>query len=482
MSSDLKAGSDWAIDVENLGKKYRLFQHERDRLKEALHPLRRKYHTDFWALRHVSMQIERGVTVGILGRNGSGKSTLLQVIAGVMAPSEGSVSIQGKIAALLELGSGFSPMLTGRENVEIHGVMRGMSAAEVRERIPLIEQFAEIGDFFDRPLRGYSSGMAMRLGFAAAIYCEPEILVVDEALAVGDAYFQNRCFNRIEEIKKAGATILFVSHSTDAVVRLCDRAMVLSGGELVFDGNASAARDVYENMLFGTRSVVLPPAMQQPGRADTSIGPTDGVPASAPGARPPAIPVAFTPAEEIAVAAFCHTAGDAHAYVQRPGFNPHHMRLGPGNWAQFSDYLIVSAGVVSPVHLRQGEDARVYAKFRLLADHADANIGMGITTVEGQIVYGTNSRMQRIRVGPLKAGTCVTMCFVFKVRLAAGQYMLNLGIGDAIEASADFEDVRRGICVLSVDGASVHTGLINLDAELTLGDVIPAAVSQSAGS
>jgi lipopolysaccharide transport system ATP-binding protein len=383
-----------------------------------------------------------------------------------MAPSEGRVQTHGRIAALLELGAGFSPMLTGRENVLIHGVMHGMSDAEIQERLPYIERFADIGEFFDRPLRSYSSGMAMRLGFAAAIHYDPDILIVDEALAVGDALFQNRCFTRIEEIKRAGAAILFVSHSSEAVVRLCDRAIVMDGGRAIFDGDARAARDVYENMLFGSGPALAPPAPQAP-EPPAQVD----VQADAPAASP----AAAGAGPQAAIDAFCSSAGDAEAYRTRRGFNAHHVRLGEARWAQLCDYLIVSGGQAEPPRLRQGDMIEIYAKFRCLEARGNVNTGIGITTLEGLMVYGTNSVMQRRSVGPLAAGSIVIARYRFPVRLAQGKYMLNIGIGEAEETSgADFQDVRRGICALFVDGPATHSGLVNLEAELTLLEPAPA--------
>ena len=196
------------IEVSGLSKQFKLYRHARDRVKEWIHPLRKKYHTGFQALNDVSFTIRSGETVGIIGRNGSGKSTILQIISGVMSPSNGNVNVNGRIAALLELGTGFDNELTGRENLFLNGSIMGFTAEEVQARIPEIESFADIGHFIDQPVKVYSSGMFVRLAFAAAIHVDPDILIVDEALAVGDVKFQNKCYRKFHEFKKLGKTII----------------------------------------------------------------------------------------------------------------------------------------------------------------------------------------------------------------------------------------------------------------------------------
>ena len=217
-----------AIVVDNLSKYYRIYAKPADRLKEAL--LRRKRHQDFWALRQVSFSVPQGSTFGIIGENGSGKSTLLQIIAGTMQPTTGSGTIQGRVAALLELGSGFNPEFTGRENSYLNSSILGMGNDEIARRMPEIERFAEIGDFIDQPVKTYSSGMYVRLAFALAINVDPEILLVDESLAVGDIYFQQRCVRKIRQMKQEGKTIVLVSHDTAAISNLCDAALWLEHG------------------------------------------------------------------------------------------------------------------------------------------------------------------------------------------------------------------------------------------------------------
>jgi len=242
--------NDTAISVRNLTKTYRLYSQHIDRLKESLHPFRKKYHHDFYALRDVSFNIKKGETVGIIGRNGSGKSTLLEILSGVLTPTSGTFEIKGRVSALLELGTGFNPELTGMENIYFNGTLLGLSQKEINEKLDKIIAFADIGEFIRQPVKTYSSGMMVRLAFAIAINVDPEILIVDEALSVGDELFQRKCFSRIEAIRASGATILFVSHSGGTIVELCDRAVLMDAGEKLAVGAPKRIVGRYQKLLY----------------------------------------------------------------------------------------------------------------------------------------------------------------------------------------------------------------------------------------
>lgn len=242
--------SDIAIKVESLGKCFHIYDKPRDRLLQMLGRGHKQYFREFWALRDVSFVVKKGETVGIVGRNGSGKSTLLQIICGTLTPTSGQVQTTGRVAALLELGSGFNPEFSGRENVYMNAAVLGLSREETDARFAEIEIFAEIGEFIDQPVKTYSSGMMVRLAFAVAINVDPQILIVDEALSVGDELFQRKCFARIEAIKASGATILFVSHSGSTVVELCDRAILLDSGDKLTEGIPKAVIGKYQKLLY----------------------------------------------------------------------------------------------------------------------------------------------------------------------------------------------------------------------------------------
>jgi lipopolysaccharide transport system ATP-binding protein len=251
--------SDIAIKVEGLSKCYQIYDQPRDRLKQFVLPkLQRmvgkqpkQYYKEFWALKNVSFEVKKGETVGIVGRNGSGKSTLLQIICGTLNLNQGIVATHGRIAALLELGSGFNLEFTGRENVYLNAAVLGLSKNEIAERYDEIVSFADIGDFINQPVKAYSSGMVVRLAFAVAINVAPEILIVDEALAVGDAAFQRKCMRKISELSDAGVTLLFVSHDMDSVKKICSQALYLVKGSAIKFGTAKEVCIAYERDLFG---------------------------------------------------------------------------------------------------------------------------------------------------------------------------------------------------------------------------------------
>lgn len=250
--------SELAIKVESLNKSYRIYEQPIDRLMQFVTTRlssifgsqNKNYYREFWALNNVSFEIKKGETVGIVGRNGSGKSTLLQIICGTLSQTSGKIITHGRIAALLELGSGFNPEFTGRENVYLNATILGLSKSEIDARFDEITSFADIGEFIEQPVKTYSSGMTVRLAFSVAISVNPDILVVDEALSVGDELFQRKCFSRIETIRSAGATILFVSHSGGAIVELCDRALLLDNGERLAVGIPKKIIGCYQKLLY----------------------------------------------------------------------------------------------------------------------------------------------------------------------------------------------------------------------------------------
>lgn len=241
--------SDYAIKIDNITKTYNMYSKPSDRFKEALNPFRKSYHDVFYALKDVNMDIEKGEMIGFIGENGSGKSTMLKIITGVLTPTSGSMTIDGKISALLELGSGFNPEYSGYDNIYLNGMVLGFSREEIDGMVDDIISFADIGDHLYQPVKTYSSGMFVRLAFAVAINVDPDILIVDEALAVGDLEFQLKCMEKFTEIKNSGKTILFVSHDINSVRRFCDRVYWLKNGEVIESGNTMEVTANYENFL-----------------------------------------------------------------------------------------------------------------------------------------------------------------------------------------------------------------------------------------
>ncbi len=245
--------SDVVIKAENLSKAYKIYEKNIDRVKEALNPFHKRYSKDFFALRDVSFEIRRGENVGLIGKNGAGKSTLLKLITGVLTPSSGILEVKGKIASLLELGAGFNPEMTGTENIYMSGLLMGRTREEMNAKVDDIISFADIGEFINQPVKTYSSGMFARLAFAVNAFVEPDILIIDEALSVGDAFFQSKCMDKMRTMIESGVTVLFVSHDTFAVKNLCQRAFLIESGKLLMDAPANDVVEIYRDSILKMR-------------------------------------------------------------------------------------------------------------------------------------------------------------------------------------------------------------------------------------
>ena len=285
--------SDLALEVEQLGKLYPIYDHPRDRLLQALWGKRKQLYRPFWALQNVSFQVKRGQTLGVVGRNGSGKSTLLQLICGTLTPTCGEVWVNGRIGALLELGSGFNPEFSGLENVYLNGTLLGLTQKDIDSKLDAILDFAGIGDFIHQPVKTYSSGMAVRLAFAVQAHVEPELLVVDEALAVGDEMFQKKCYAHLEKLKENGTAILLVTHSCPQILQHCDQALLLSGGHLKLDGSPKLITSTYQllnNAPADQWESLLNQLTEREGETETTSRETGEVEASEQQSSPPLIP------------------------------------------------------------------------------------------------------------------------------------------------------------------------------------------------
>jgi lipopolysaccharide transport system ATP-binding protein len=263
MSSEITTADSngYAIEVNGLSKCYQIYDKPSDRLRQMLVRNRRQYYKEFWALKDVSFKIKKGETVGIIGRNGAGKSTLLQMLCGTLYPTEGEIKTNGRLAALLELGAGFNPEFTGRENVFLSAALHGLSDSDIQKRFESIAEFADIGEFIDQAVRSYSTGMFVRLAFAVQVHLDPDVFVIDEALAVGDQRFVQKCYRKLEELKSRGTSLLFVSHDTTAIKMLSDRAIWIHDGSLRKIGDASSVVDAYRNWADGISEFVAASAM-----------------------------------------------------------------------------------------------------------------------------------------------------------------------------------------------------------------------------
>ncbi|MFQ5964315.1 MAG: ABC transporter ATP-binding protein [Candidatus Scalinduaceae bacterium] len=409
---------DIAISVRNLSKKYQLYETPKHRLKEALHPFKKKYHREFWAVRNVSFEAMQGETVGIIGRNGSGKSTLLQMICGTLTPTQGDINVNGRVSALLELGAGFNPQFTGRENVYINGAILGLSREEIEERYQVIVDFAEIGDFIDQPVKNYSSGMYIRLAFAVAINVDPEIMVVDEALSVGDAKFQRKCYAKLEEFRKSGKTILFVSHAMDTINLLCDRAMLLEKGQIIEQGVPKEVTNLYHKMLFGEETKPVQKMTTKKNKEEKKIQ------------------IQEAKHNNLAKIDELETEKLKQLVLQKlnkPDNRGHSGEMRYGNKkAEIIDFGILDKNGNRATVLETGEKYTSFSKVLFYEDleNDDIFIGFGITTVKGVILYWTTTHIQDIDVPPQEKGNVLEVQFQITMWLAPGDYFMGFSVRD----------------------------------------------------
>jgi ABC-type polysaccharide/polyol phosphate transport system ATPase subunit len=408
-----------ALGVENVSKQYRIYDRPADRLKESLTRGRMRRHREFWALRDVSFEIQAGTTVGIIGQNGCGKSTLLQIISGTLTPTHGNVWSHGRIAALLELGAGFNPEFTGVENVFMNASLMGLSRKEALALFPDIERFAEIGQFIHQPVKTYSSGMYVRLAFAIAASVEPDILVIDEALAVGDAVFQHRCLRRIKELHDRGCTVLFVSHDTNAVRALCDRAILLNAGRMIADGTPADVLNDYQRIVM---------ERQEAYEVDTA-----NAAGSAP-ERKPQSTVQYT-----------YRHGDGTATIVE---------------TELCDTAERRVEIV-----QTGTPLAATVSVRFEREVESPVIGFLIRNRLGIHAYGTNTKEQQIQLGTIQGGEVVSIRFAFGCWLGIDDYSISFAVHSADGQSYDWID---GALFFRVISATVVEGVANLNATATV--------------
>jgi lipopolysaccharide transport system ATP-binding protein len=442
--------SNIAISVRNISKKFRLFNSPKERLIEALHPFRKQYHHEFWALRDVSFDIEQGETIGILGRNGSGKSTLLQIICSVMKLTQGVIQTQGRISALLELGAGFNPEFTGRDNVILNGAIMGIPRKEMLQRLPQVEAFADIGEFFMQPVKTYSSGMYARLAFACSINVDPDILVVDEALAVGDAKFQNKCFMHFKNFQAKGKTIIFVSHSTEAILRNCTSALLMDGGELIMQGKPQDAVDKYYELLFPSEP--------------TARNFLDQQTAENKGHYEELSPPNLTDLLDIK-----NFNGSCEL---RNSYNKDEFRYGDKE-VVVADYILVVGDKIFPNEIQSGAQVTLYIKLKVNDFNGLLSVGFAVKTVDGVKLFGTNTISNGIALPPVVPGDTLWVRFSFFMNVGSGDIFMDLGCGDWSTPPARPLDRRHSVIHLVVSSNGKFDGLSNCFGSAALVDVIP---------
>ena len=389
--------------VQNVSKLYRLYRRPTDRLRELV-PGARPRHTDFWALRDIGFTVEKGETLGLVGPNGCGKSTLLQIVCGILQPTTGRVVTRGRVAALLELGAGFNPEFTGRENVFLNGEIMGLSRAEIEKAMPSIEAFAEIGEFIERPVKEYSSGMYVRLAFSTAIHVDPEILIVDEALAVGDAVFANRCVHKFQELRERKITVLFVSHDLGLVKQLSDRAILLLNGRIEAEGEPKDVINRYIGLVLERQQ----PVAEKDDKVRSSFRHGDGT-------------------------------------------------------SEILGVEILNAREEPVSSVSSGDPVTVRVRSRFHHAKSDPMVGILIRTRIGMDVYGTNTRIEQMRLGNFAPGDELEVDFHLECWLTPQQYTLTVATQNSDGTSHDWLDDAIAFDVVDSRTAA---GVANLRAKV----------------
>lgn len=431
------------IKVNHLSKSYSLYTNKRDHLIELFDPFRRQRHTPFHALDNISFSINKGESVGIMGINGSGKSTLLKLLTGVLTPTSGTLLVKGKISALLELGTGFHPERTGVENIYFQGALQGHTKKQIDAYLPEIIRFANIGEYIQQPVKLYSSGMFVRLAFATAIQGHPDILIIDEALAVGDIRFQRLCFQRIEELKQQGVTFIFVSHASDQIVAHCNRALLLSNGQLIMDEEPRAVVNRYMDILFGrehfsshTSSDVEPNKLNELSKETVQ------------------------PIDDPELSKFININTKTDQYSLHSWYNPYEYRWGDGR-AKILDIYITSSGDINKVC--PGDCLSIHIKSLFYTTVIRPIFGCTLKTREGIVVYGSNTELNHSKIlyEHISADSIVMTTFTMQCHLAPGDYFFSFGIA-VMEKEVIPLDRRYDSLLLTIYGPANFFGLSNL--------------------
>lgn len=425
----MQENSQIAIDVRNVKKIYKLYDKPSDRMKDAFGMLKSHPPKKHYALNGINMQIKTGETVGIIGTNGSGKSTILKIITGVLNPTEGEVVVNGRISALLELGAGFNMEYNGIENVYLNGTMMGFSEKEIDEKLPDILEFADIGDYVYQPVKTYSSGMFVRLAFAVAINIEPEILIVDEALSVGDVFFQAKCYHKFEEFKKMGKTIVFVSHDLSSINKYCDRVYLLSKGNLLGEGRPKEMIDTYKRVLVGQ----------------------------------------YDPEEEennlLNDADIQESAGKSAL-----GQNPDLLEYGTKQ-AEIVEFFVTDDRGVRTNTILKNAEFTIHMKVDFHEDIKAPIFAYTIKNIIGVEITGTNTMVEKAFLDSGKAGGSKEITFTQKMTLQGGEYLLSLGLtgynGDVFEVYHRLYDVIN----ITVVSDKNTVGYYDMNSKITVRDV-----------
>jgi lipopolysaccharide transport system ATP-binding protein len=482
--------SDLAISLQSVSKCFQRYARPADRLKELLIPGRSRVQA-FWALQDISLEVLAGQTLGIVGRNGSGKSTLLQIIVGTLLPTTGNVAVKGRISALLELGSGFNPEFTGRQNVFFNGQLLGLTRQEIEDRFDRIAAFADIGSFLDEPVKTYSSGMFVRLAFAVAINADPDILVVDEALSVGDEAFQRKCFARIHAIRDGGGTILFVSHGAATVIELCDQAILLDRGEMLLRGNPKLVVDKYQKLIYappnkvdevrgdirrlqGNEPTVLTHKELMIVESQAATVPTDSPEAAAPQPETPLRSPRRSRQPQIRLKPFFD-----------PDLKPATTTTYVSRGATIHDPQITTLDG-KPVNCLVGREDYLYT-YTVTFEKAVTQVrfGMLIKTISGLELGGASLVGTAYGVDRVEAGSVAQVKFRFKCLLNPDAYFLNAGVSGTVDDAFGYLDRRIDAAMFKVQAEdfSWASGIVDMmvDPVVTIYDRSKAAQASPGG-
>lgn len=421
---------DVVVSIKNVSKVYKLFDKPIDRLKESLSLTHKNYHTDHFALEDISLDVHKGECVGIIGTNGSGKSTLLKIITGVLSPSSGTVEVNGKISALLELGAGFNMEYTGIENIYLNGTMLGFSKEEMDAKLDDIINFAEIGEFINQPCKTYSSGMFARLAFAVAINVEPDILIVDEALSVGDIFFQSKCYRKFNEFKEAGKTIIFVTHDMGSVIKYCERSMLINRGHHVLTGTSAEAVDVYKKILANQYD---DNTKEEEKVKDTEV-------------------------KEV--------SEEDSSWKQKLILNQQVDSYGNGK-AEIVDFAVLNDKGEVTSTLQKNKQFRIKMKIRFYEDIENPIFAYIIKDRKGTEITGTNTFLEKYMQKNCKKGQEITVNFDQILNLQGGQYLLSFGCTGYVGEELDVFHRLYNACFLEVFSQKDTVGFYDMNATVT---------------
>ena len=417
--------SELAINVEHISKVYKLYRGKVDRLKDALHIGGAKNYQEYHALSDVSFGVKRGETVGLIGTNGAGKSTLLKTITGVLTPSAGQIEVNGKISALLELGAGFNMEYTGLENIYFNGTLLGYTKEQMEERVPKIVEFAGIGDYIHQPVKTYSSGMFARLAFAMAINVEPDILIVDEALSVGDIYFQSKCFKKMDEIKRNGTTILLVTHDMSSVVKYCDKVVVLNHGKVVKEGNPKEMVDIYKKILVN--------------QYDEN-------------------------AVEEEQAKF-ETTDDT--WASKLSLNEENVLYGSGK-ARIVDFGFFDANDQITGMIMKKNAFKIKMKVEFFEDVENPIFAFAVKNARGAEVTGTNTMFERVDLPLAKKGETYVVTFTQRALLQGGEYLMSFGCTGYENGEFTVYDRLYDVANLTIVSEQDTVGSFDIDSQVEI--------------